>query len=241
VSRFDAIVRGLNAQAVREAAAKAAQQCAAEAQALQQQSLERAGQLLSTLQRSLSAPTFGDLIDAAQLGFATLRETLEQPLSPPSLRAADAAAERWLQQADRLVRALQGAGHAAPLHVVNLAGRQRMLSQRIAKQALLGALLDDPASQAALLQSRHDVEAALRQLRTLPLATPEIQQRLGEAEQAWAGLAAALERAGDEGAQRVIADQSDALLAQFEALTQLYEHGMQRLAGESTATQFHES
>jgi hypothetical protein len=37
VSRFDAIVRGLNAQAVREAAAKAAQQCAAEAQALRQQ------------------------------------------------------------------------------------------------------------------------------------------------------------------------------------------------------------
>jgi hypothetical protein len=37
VSRFDAIVRGLDAQAVREAAAKAAQQCAAEAEALQQQ------------------------------------------------------------------------------------------------------------------------------------------------------------------------------------------------------------
>jgi AmiR/NasT family two-component response regulator len=210
---------------------------AASAAALQQQSLERAAQLLSSLQRSLSAPTFGDLIDAAQLGFATLRETLEQPPSAAALRAADAAAERWLQQADRLVRALQGAGHAAPLHVVNLAGRQRMLSQRIAKQALLAALLDEPAAQAALEEARQDFEAALQQLRALPLATPEILQLQAEADRSWAQLAAVLERAGDSGAQWVIAQQSEALLALFEALTQRYEHGMQRLAGEAPAAQ----
>jgi AmiR/NasT family two-component response regulator len=212
-----------------------------EAAALQQQSLERAAALLSTLQRSLSVPTFGDLLDAAQLGFASLCEALEHPLSAAALRITDAAAERWLQQADRLVRALQGAGHAAPLHVVNLAGRQRMLSQRIAKEALLGALLDEPGAAQALTEARQEFEAALQQLRALPLATPEILQLQAEAEAAWAELAAVLERAGDSGAQLVIARRSEALLALFEALTQRYEHGMQRLAGEAIAARSMES
>jgi AmiR/NasT family two-component response regulator len=236
-------LRMLSQRLVKWQALRLAGVSCAEGAALQQQSLDRAAQLLSSLQRSLSAPTFGDLIDAAQLGFATLRDTLEQPPSAASLRAADAAAERWLQQADRLVRALQGAGHAAPLHVVNLAGRQRMLSQRIAKQALLGALLDDAAAHTAGLEARQDFEAALLQLRALPLSTPQIVQGLAEAEQAWAGMAAVLGRAGDAAAQQVIARQSEALLAVFEALTQGYENGMQRLAGEAAAqaAQFHES
>ena len=45
-------------------------------------------------------------------------------------------------EAERLTGSLENAGSVAPLHVLNMAGRQRMLSQRFAKYALLGVLGD---------------------------------------------------------------------------------------------------
>jgi len=49
----------------------------------------------------------------------------------------DEEAERLLALADRLTQALENAGLAPTLHVINVSGRQRMLAQRLAKLALL--------------------------------------------------------------------------------------------------------
>lgn len=207
---------------------------AAGAQALQRQSLDRAEEHLVHLARVLSAPTFGDLVDAARDGLDAVRASL-QTLSVDGLRASRDAAQRWLQQADRLVQALQAARQAVPLHVINLAGRQRMLSQRIAQQALLSSLLpppEDAAERFALSQSREAFEAALAELAALPLTTPQIAAGLAEAQALWRQLAPALEDPGLEKRRREIAAGSEALLALFETLTARYEQGMQRLSGE---------
>ena len=154
-----------------------------------------------------------------------------------ALHDADGRAETLLLQADALTAALQAASGRRNLHVVNLCGRQRMLAQRLAKQALLAGLLPEPqaaAQAAAASVTIRDFEAAMAALEQAPLASEAIRAALAQARGQWQRLLAGLRRAAgpDAGAGRtVVARESDALLATFEALTSLYEHSMQVLMG----------
>ncbi len=136
-----------------------------------------------------------------------------------ALPALDARADACLDSADRLVSALEAAG-SAEVHAINLCGRQRMLSQRVAKQALLGQPPDAAVAE---------FEAALRALRGLPLTTHEIAAALDGAEDAWSELLAATRAAADADARRVLGTASDSLLDAFDDLTARYERSLQRL------------
>lgn len=156
---------------------------------------------------------------------------------PPQLADADARAEALLACADALTTALEAASGRAHLHVVNLSGRQRMLSQRLAKQALLAGLLPGPlaAAQArAALQTVHEFEAALVALEQAPLSTDDIRAGLAQARGQWQRLLDALRQADGPdrlAAQATLGRESEALLLSFNQLTSLYEHSMQLLLG----------
>ena len=144
-------------------------------------------------------------------------------------------AETLLLQADALTAALQAASGRRNLPIVNLCGRQRMLSQRLAKQALLSGLLPEPhaAAQAAEASlTARDFESTMAALEQAPLASDAIRAALAQARGQWQRLLAGLGRGPDAAAGRaVLAHESDGLLATFEALTSLYEHSMQVLMG----------
>ena len=148
------------------------------------------------------------------------------------LARADERAEALLAAADALTDALQRASGRPQLALVNLCGRQRMLSQRLAKQALLAGLLggaraDAQAAAAALTMA--DFESALLQLERAPLSTPAIRAALAAARGQWLRLRAGIPRQG--GGAPAVARESEALLASFEELTSLVEHSMQLLLG----------
>jgi hypothetical protein len=150
------------------------------------------------------------------------------------LEEADAHAERLLRNADRLVSTLETTGAAASLHVINVAARQRMLSQRAAKEALLAALLKGPAADRAAAQAREAgqaFEAALAFLNTAPLTTREIRESLDQAGELWRAMTDSLKRIGSSEGPRALAQTSEALLALFEQLTERYERSMQVLIG----------
>lgn len=157
--------------------------------------------------------------------------------SAAALLEADQLAEALLDQADALTAALGRASGRRSLALINLCGRQRMLSQRLAKQALLAGLLDGEAGAAqasAAARTVHDFETALAALEQAPLATDAIRATLAQARGQWQRLLDGLRRAAgpDAAAGRgVLARESEALLASFEALTSLYEHSMQVLLG----------
>jgi AmiR/NasT family two-component response regulator len=118
------------------------------ARALLVASVEQVAQIFVHLDKTLSRPTFGDLLEAARGAWLEVQACLEQAATPGAgapllsvLSGLDAAAERLLDNADRLTQALEGAGLAPSLHVINTSGRQRMLAQRLAKFALLSATM----------------------------------------------------------------------------------------------------
>ena len=183
---------------------------------------------LALLARSLSRPTFGDLLDAVARPWAALRDAVRAPAAVARLWEVDALAEEVLQQAEQLTANLEVAAFATALHVINVAGRQRMLSQRLAKEALLGALLGEGDGRG---NTRAELAAGFGYLAALPLSNAGIADELARAEASWAEFQTALQHPGTPAGQAGIASSSEALLAHFDRLTDHLERGMQALVG----------
>jgi AmiR/NasT family two-component response regulator len=194
---------------------------AAAAAALMRQSAARVDENLAALGK-LSAATFGDLLAAAREGWTPLRRLVDEPPQAAQLPRIDDLAEAMLAQADALVAALEHSGLARTVGVVNVAGRQRMLSQRMAKQALLGA--DSLETVAAF-------DAGLHALAASPLSTQETRHALDEARVAWDRLQAGATRVREASGRKELAAASEELLALFDQLTEAYQNSIQVLMG----------
>lgn len=218
----------------------------AEVQARQQQALlddsvQRVESNLAWLGKGLSQPSFGDLLDRLGATWQALKAALKGKPAAGQVPQVEALAQTLLEDAERLTASLQHAGAVASLQVLNVAGRQRMLSQRFAKMALMGLLALDqdaqPAREAAMTETQGDFERALAYLNGLPLSTPDIRLALDEAATGWQQMLAAtpLDRrpAGRDRTARMetIAHASEALLGRFELLSTHYERSMQMLMG----------
>ncbi|QHE85426.1 type IV pili methyl-accepting chemotaxis transducer N-terminal domain-containing protein [Hydrogenophaga sp. BPS33] len=206
--------------------------------ALLDASIQRVDANIAQLDKTLSAATFGDLLAQVVATWQRLKPALKGKPAAGQLATVDALAERLLQEAERLTSGLESAGAAPPLKVLNVAGRQRMLSQRFAKGALM-ALLEPatPTGEAAMTLAQREFEAGLALLQGLPLSTPEIRQTLDAAAREWALLVAGathLQRpAGRDRLLRLegLASASENLLEGFEQLSAHYERSMQMLMG----------
>ena len=178
------------------------------------------------LRRTLSKATFGDLLDAALTPWTPLKAALTAAPTRERLAEIDAFAERLLTQSEALVKTLETAGFAAALHVINVSGRQRMLSQRIAKQAIIASF--SVGGRMAGDAEKGFVEG-LAYLKTIPLSTPEIRALLEEADAAWSTLRALINGSDLAAARAEIAVLSETMLSRFDQLTDMYERSMQTL------------
>lgn len=187
--------------------------------------------ILATLGRSLSQPTFGDLLERVTAPWAKLRSLLQAGTRLDRLPDVDALAEEMLDHSERLTANLEIAAFANALRAINVAGRQRMLSQRLAKEALLASLLPRyrPALDAA--QTEAALEGGLTFLRSLPLSNAEIGRELAETGQAWAAFKTALGARDAQPGRERIAVLSEQLLGHFDRLTNMLERAMQAFTG----------
>lgn len=208
----------------------------ASARSTQKAVADRLGDNLRVLQR-LDVATAPELATAlatvAADGSRLLRQLDERPAAA-LLAQADAAAEALLLSAERLASALEQRGGRQALHIVNLCGRQRMRVQRVAKEAVLAALLGDAGRAAALPALLQDFEHTLGELEGAPLSTPTIRSALTTTRDEWLRLLRSLRelntgsgRARPLEAQIALVQASDRLLELFEALTDAYEHSLQ--------------
>ena len=209
-------------------------------QALLDDSVQRVDANLAWLGKGLSQPSFGDLLGLLGATWQALKASFKGKPVAGQVQQVDDLADRLLQDAERLTASLQHAGAVASLQVLNVAGRQRMLSQRFAKMALMDLLgIEDGATgrSAAMTAVQGDFERALAYLNGLPLSTPDIRTALDEAALGWQQMLAATPQdrrpAGRDRLARMetVAHASEGLLDRFEQLSTHYERSMQMLMG----------
>ena len=204
----------------------------ADAAGLQEASAQQVTVNLEHLARVLSSATFGDLLEAVVQAWRSLAPLLQGAPRIEDTAGVDGAAERVLEAAEALTAALEAASPLATLAIVNRCGRQRMLSQRLAKQALLATLTGGAQAQsaaAAAVRSIESFEASLRMLEQLPLSSAPIRAELEQAAHDWQAMLAGLHDAASPAGRAAIAAGSETLLVLFERLTALYARAAQQL------------
>lgn len=157
---------------------------------------------------------------------------LVQPSTRESVLAVATQADKMLLAADAATQALEKHSKAGTARLVNTAGRQRMLSQRMAKNySLAAAGFDNKAAHEQLISDAVEFKQALAILAAAPLSTPGIRNELALGESQWVFFDAALLRKPDARGLENVATTSERLLEVMDKLTGLYDSALQEVLG----------
>ena len=146
--------------------------------------------------------------------------------SPDNGRKVLAVSEEVLALAQQGTQQFEKQSSSAAGHLVNISGRQRMLSQRMAKfyQASAWGIADDK-SAANLDKARKDFAEALAELVKSPANTTQIRDGLELVKQQWFFFENALSQksGADKRPQLAVATTSERILEEMEGVVGLYE------------------
>lgn len=143
-------------------------------------------------------------------------------------------ADKLLASAERLTQTIEALASQTTAKLINLAGRQRMLSQRLAKNYMLTALgAETRASREQIAADWAAFPLALKTLVDAPISTPSIRNDLQSAQEQWIFFEVALNRKPDLKSLSNIATTSERLLEINDKLTVSYEAALKDLLGSS--------
>ena len=185
---------------------------------------------LAILGHSLSKPTFGDLVGALADAWRKLKTALQPRAHTARLQDVDMLAEQLLKRAETLTANLEVAAFATALHPINVVGRQRMLTHRLAKEALI-ATLALPRATTEPSTTRQELVDGLAYLDRLPLQNADIAAELSATHHAWHELQRGLAAIDQPGGRTLVTRASEDLFGHFDRLTELIERGIHALLG----------
>jgi hypothetical protein len=154
---------------------------------------------------------------------------LSQPPERAKFGGLTETSDKVLEAANQMVIELESAASAQTIKIVNTAGRQRMLTQRMARyylQAEAGA--DSGIAAANIERDRKLFAESQDQLAATPFSSAEIKSSLDKSRQLFSAYATAATQAGKPEA---MASQSETILAELDRLTQLYEVAVKAVLG----------
>ncbi len=191
------------------------------------------GELARGMQTGRWPADVGRQLEEVQKQFALLNQlTATQPTQTALVVAASDQADRTLLIAQTVTESIEKLAQAPSARLVNLAGRQRMLSQRLAKNYFLNAAkVESKVVQAQLVSDAADFRLALQALKAAPVSTPAIRNELELADSQWLFFESALRRAADDAGLHTVATTSERLLGVMDKLTNLYEVALREVLG----------
>ena len=191
------------------------------------------GELARGMQSGQWPAEVGRQLAEVQKQFALLNQVTSAPATTTALvAAASEQADRTLLIAQAVTEAIEKLAQAPSARLVNLAGRQRMLSQRLAKNYFLSAAkVDSKVVQAQLASDAADFRQALQTLKAAPVSTSSIRNELELADSQWLFFESALRRPADDAGLNAVATTSERLLGVMDKLTGLYDAALREVLG----------
>ena len=191
------------------------------------------GELARGMQSGQWPAEVGRQLAEVQKQFSLLNQMTSAPATTTALvAAASEQADRTLLIAQAVTEAIEKLAQAPSARLVNLAGRQRMLSQRLAKNYFLNAAkVESKVVQAQLVSDAADFRLALQALKAAPVSTPAIRNELELADSQWLFFDSALRRPADDAGLNAVATTSERLLGVMDKLTNLYEVALREVLG----------
>jgi hypothetical protein len=191
------------------------------------------GELARGMQSGQWPAEVGRQLAEVQKQFSLLNQMTSAPATTTALvAAASEQADRTLLIAQAVTEAIEKLAQAPSARLVNLAGRQRMLSQRLAKNYFLSAAkVDSKVVQAQLASDAADFREALQTLKAAPVSTSSIRNELELADSQWLFFESALRRPADDAGLNAVATTSERLLGVMDKLTGLYDAALREVLG----------
>lgn len=170
------------------------------------------------------APFAKDDLARLQMQWKNFKKIARGPVNREGAARLQESGEEILRNAERLTEHLQDAAGGSYSRLINISGRQRMLSQRLSKYYMLRAWGIQSARVDEELESAiNEFSGALAQLIDSPENTPEIRDELGAIEIQWRWFQAVLAMQGTQSYPLVVADAGEAILSRMDRITSLYK------------------
>lgn len=185
--------------------------------------VQRFDSQLDELDRAAPDAATRDAVARLRERFAGLRATALGVVSRDGARDLAARSEDVLQAAQQVTMLLERSAGTAQARLVNLSGRQRMLSQRLAKLYMLRAWqVELPTLRDDLDASRREFETGLASLRAARENTHDISRELDAVALQWEWFKTALALQGSESYVFVVGDASESILNSMSLVTAKY-------------------
>ena len=187
-------------------------------------SLALFGQQLEKLQAfAKHAPLRTAVADVATT-WHQFKEITSHPANNDNARRLNHLSDDLLYRSHKVVQFLQDRADTPGSRLINISGRQRMLSQRIAKLFLLRSWgVNTISIREEERLARRDFDDGLAELHHAPENTAEITLELDKVDLQWAWFKSVLEQHDLTSYQLVVVEASDAILASMENVTHAYE------------------